>query len=232
MGDTWPSRSLLGRLTEGTRRLVLTLGTPITYPANHQVIGEGDHDSFAVLVLDGAVKVLATDTSGDTGLLTVKARGDLVGEMAALDGKPRSASVVTCAPVDGRRIPPEDLTRFLTRHDEVLVELVRIGNEHLRWANDLRREMSLPAAARVARVLLHLVQLHGLHTPRGWALGYPLTKIELASIAGMKPRTAEKAFSELRTAGVVETSPRRGVLIPDLRHLHDFAEASMPSGRL
>jgi DNA-binding transcriptional regulator YhcF (GntR family) len=54
-------------------------------------------------------------------------------------------------------------------------------------------------------------------------LGIPLTKVELASIAGMKPRTAEKAFSDLRKAGVVVSHLRRDVLVPDLAGLRKFA---------
>ncbi|CCH34834.1 helix-turn-helix domain-containing protein [Actinosynnema sp. NPDC047251] len=83
--------------------------------------------------------------------------------------------------------------------------------------------LSHTAAERVARVLAELVGSYGREERGGWTLGIPLTKVELASIAGMKPRTAEKAFSDLRKAGVVVSHYRRDLLVPDLGRLWAFA---------
>ncbi|CAL9495444.1 Crp/Fnr family transcriptional regulator [Saccharothrix sp. NPDC042600] len=211
--------SLLERLSDRVAGALLELGGPVGYGSGEIVFSEGGEDGHAVLVLTGAVKVRATDEAGDSALLAVLSAGNLVGEMAALDGQPRSATVVACGAVTGRLIPQHQLLDFVDFHREVLVELFRVRADQVRWANELRRAMPHHAATRIARVLGHLVRHHGSRTTAGWTLDLPLTNVELASIAGMKSRTAEKAFSRLRDAGVVLTSTRRAVLVPDLPRL-------------
>lgn len=219
----WPVRTLMDRLRPATRQELLGIGALVRYPADRRVIEQGATDNHALLLLDGVVKVQVTDESGETGLLGVRGRGDLVGEMAAMDGRPRSATVVTCGDVVALLITSKELMAFLHRRTDMFVELITMLNERLRWVNDRRRDfLARPAAERVARVLAELVGTHGTEQAGGWVLGIPLTKVELASIAGMKPRTAEKAFSDLRKAGVVVSHVRRDVLIPDLDRLRRF----------
>ena len=108
------------------------------------------------------------------------------------------------------------------------MELLRAAHDQVRWSNSLRRDLPLPCAVRMARVLVGLVDNHGHRTPAGWTLGFPLTKVELASIGGMKPRTAEKAFSELRDSGMV-IGLRAKVLVPDLDRLRRYSTAAVVS---
>ncbi|MBB5953581.1 CRP-like cAMP-binding protein [Saccharothrix tamanrassetensis] len=220
----WPDESLLGRLRDHTRQELLTVGTVVRYAADRELIEQDAHDTHAFLLLDGVVKVQVTDEAGDTAVLAIRVAGDLVGEMAALDHKPRSATVVTCGDVVAKLITSAELTAFLHRRNDMFVELISVIDDQLRWANKRRRDfLSHTAAERVARVLAELVGSYGREERGGWTLGIPLTKVELASMAGMKPRTAEKAFSDLRKAGVVVSHYRRDVLVPDLDHLRRFA---------
>ncbi|CCH31910.1 Crp/Fnr family transcriptional regulator [Actinosynnema sp. NPDC047251] len=219
-----PDRGLLGRLSEVTASALLALGDPVAWGPGDTVFREGAEDGHAALLLTGAVTVWATGVEGGPTLLAVRSAGDLVGEMAALDGKPRSATVTACGAVTARLIPQHQLLDLLDRHRGVLAELARASVDHLRWSNDLRRAMPHQASTRIARVLVHLVTRHGRRTADGgWTLDLPLTNIELASIAGMKPRTAEKAFSDLRDCGAVRASARRIVLVPDLARLRTIA---------
>ncbi|MFD7660953.1 Crp/Fnr family transcriptional regulator [Actinosynnema sp. NPDC059797] len=224
MGDDRPDRGLLGRLGGGVADAMLALGSPVTYAPGDVVFREGDADGHVVLLLRGAVKVRAIDQAGDPALLAVKSAGDLVGEMSALDGKPRSATVIACGEVGARLIRQFEFRMFLVDHVEVLVELFRDAADQVRWANRLRQAVPRHAEPRIALVLVHLVQRHGRSAPGGgWGLDLPLTNVELASIAGMKPRTAEKAFGGLRDAGVLVTGTRRVVHVPDLDRLKRIA---------
>lgn len=220
----WPPGTLLARLRESSRQELLTLGTTVRYAADREIIVQDSSDTHAFLLLEGVVKVLVNDASGDTAVLTVRVAGDLIGELASLDHKPRSATVVTCGDVTAKLITSAELHGFLHRRNDGFVELIGVIDDQLRWANRRRRDfLSHTAAERVARVLAELVGAHGRQEVGGWVLGIPLTKVELASIAGMKPRTAEKAFADLRKAGVVVSHLRRDVVVPDLDALRRFA---------
>jgi CRP-like cAMP-binding protein len=220
----WPAGTLLHRLRETSRQELMNLGTTVRYAADREIIVQDATDTHAFLLLDGVVKVLVTDEAGDSAVLTVRVAGDLVGEMAAMDHKPRSATIVTCGDVVAKLITSAELHSFLHRRNDGFVELIGVIDDQLRWANRRRRDfLSHTAAERVARVLAELVGAHGRQELGGWVLGIPLTKVELASIAGMKPRTAEKAFADLRKAGVVVSHLRRDVVVPDLDLLRRFA---------
>ncbi|WP_170231890.1 Crp/Fnr family transcriptional regulator [Saccharothrix saharensis] len=214
-----PDRGLLGRLDNHVAQAMLTLGHPIGYPPGTQLLRRGGEDRHALLLLRGAVKIQAGEPD-DPALLAVRAAGDLVGEMAALDDRPRSATVIAGGEVVARLIPPQEFRRFLQRHPEVLLDIARDNNDELRWANRLRQAVPLPAESRIALVLDHLVRRYGHRTPDGrWSLELHLTNIELASIAGMRARTAEQAFSRLRDAGIVLTGTRRVLLVPRIDRL-------------
>ncbi|MFC6089678.1 cyclic nucleotide-binding domain-containing protein [Saccharothrix lopnurensis] len=220
----WPAGTLLNRLRETSRQELMNLGTTVRYAADREIIVQDATDTHAFLLLDGVVKVLVTDEAGDSAVLTVRVAGDLVGEMAAMDHRPRSATIVTCGDVVAKLITSAELHSFLHRRNDGFVELIGVIDDQLRWANRRRRDfLSHSAAERVARVLAELVGAHGRQELGGWVLGIPLTKVELASIAGMKPRTAEKAFADLRKAGVVVSHLRRDVVVPDLDLLRRFA---------
>ncbi|MBB5953861.1 CRP-like cAMP-binding protein [Saccharothrix tamanrassetensis] len=223
MNHDWPSGSLLGRLRDATRQELLSLGTPVRYAPDSEMVRQGAKDNHALLLLRGAAKVRTIDEAGATALLSIKTGGDFVGEMAALDGNPRSATVIACGEITAKFITRPTLMAFLARRSDAFVELINVGSAHLRWANERRRELPQPSTTRIARVLVDLVQAHGRRALGGWVLGFPLTKVELASIAGMKPRTAEKSFSDLRNAGVVVTGLRRDVFVPDLERLREFS---------
>ncbi|MFD1151811.1 Crp/Fnr family transcriptional regulator, partial [Saccharothrix hoggarensis] len=220
----WPAGTLLARLRETSRQELLGLGTAVRYAPDREIIVQDATDTHVFLILDGVVKVLVDDGSGESAVLTVRVAGDLVGEMASMDHRPRSATVVTCGDVTAKLITSAELHGFLHRRNDGFVELLGVLDDQLRWANRRRRDfLSHTAAERVARVLAELVGAHGRQEVGGWVLGIPLTKVELASIAGMKPRTAEKAFADLRKAGVVVSHLRRDVVVPDLEALRRFA---------
>ncbi|MFD9740093.1 Crp/Fnr family transcriptional regulator [Umezawaea sp. NPDC059074] len=225
----WPAHSLLGRLRDSSRRELLEIGAVVRFPDDEEIIEQDATDTHALLLLDGVVKVQASDETGNTALLAIRVAGDIVGEMSALDGRPRSASVLTCGNVVALMISSSEFTAFLQRRNDAFIELFAMINDQLRWSDQRRRDfLSFPAAERVARVVCELVRTYGRQEPEGWVLGIPLTKVELASLAGMKPRTAEKAFSDLRKAGVVVSHLRRNVVVPDLDRLYEFSAVASP----
>ena len=112
----YPAGSLLGRLSDRTRENFLSVGVSEGRPNGATIISQGEADSSALLLLHGSVKVLATDPAGERTLLGIRVGGDLVGEMAALDVGPRSATVISCTDILFKRITRAELRNFLARH--------------------------------------------------------------------------------------------------------------------
>jgi CRP/FNR family transcriptional regulator, cyclic AMP receptor protein len=219
----YPPGSLLGRLSDRTREDFLSVGVSEGRPNGVTIINQGEADSSALLLLHGSVKVLATDPTGERTLLGIRVGGDLVGEMAALDVGPRSATVISCTDILFKRITRAELRNFLARHPDAAIEVASMISERLRWSDRRRIEHGRPASVRVARVLVDLYESYGTRVGPRWDLGVPLTREELASIAGIKLSTAEKIIRGFQQDGLV-SGRYRGIAVLDMARLRLHAE--------
>jgi CRP-like cAMP-binding protein len=200
-------------LPEPARADLLGLGTPVPFGAGETILRQGDPGEIAYLLLAGSVKVLGNE-GGREPLLGIRIGGDLVGEMAVLSGKARSATVSTCVATSARRIPGWELRAFLRCCPDAALEVAHMIIERLRWANERRVDFAAcDARTRVSRVLLTLAETYGRDTGDGRDLGAPLSREEIASLAGIKLATMEKALRKLAHAGIVRLGYRRIVVI-------------------
>jgi CRP-like cAMP-binding protein len=174
--------------------------------------------------LSGVVKVLVNSPVGAEVLLAVRIGGDLVGEMAVLDGSNRSANVVACGEVWARVIRRAEINLFLEKTPQAAYEVSRTISGRLRWSD--RRRVDFVARSplgRLAHVLAEMAETYGRRLDGRWELDIPLTQAELGSLAGMARRTVEKRFAELVAAGVVESS-YRGYTVLDMDALQRVAD--------
>ncbi|NLF64376.1 MAG: cyclic nucleotide-binding domain-containing protein [Chloroflexi bacterium] len=69
-------------------------GQVVTYPAGYVVCREGEEADTMYVILEGRLRVFKQDEKGNEVELAIRERGEFVGELALLDGEPRSATVV------------------------------------------------------------------------------------------------------------------------------------------
>jgi CRP-like cAMP-binding protein len=217
--------TLLGSLRPSVRDGLLALGVARSYPVRRRIITERDETRYVFLLLSGIVKAVVSTPSGAEALLDIRIGGDLVGEMAAFDGQPRSASVITCSVVEARLIKEPDLTGFLSRHPDAGREISRIIVQRLRWANRRRLDfVAHDAGTRIARVLVEIATNYGHDGDKGRDLGLELTQNEVATVAGVALPTAEKALAGFEHDGLIQRGYRR-IIVTDLDRMRATAEA-------
>jgi len=204
-GDSsWPASTLLGRLEHGARDALLAAGRTVRFASGSYLLRQGETGSYVLLLLEGVVKVMTGTEDGFEGLLGLRVGGDLIGEMGALDGDPRSASVVAGTVVRARLIDQAELRRVWSRHPDLQTEAIHVISERLRRANERYiRFRTLGAATRVCLLLVELAERCGRPTPQGCELILRLTQGELASLAGVALPTIEKALHSLAHDGLV-----------------------------
>jgi CRP/FNR family transcriptional regulator, cyclic AMP receptor protein len=216
--EGWPAGSFLGRLSEPVRSELLRLGTRCRYLPEEQILREGDHSHHVVLLRAGITKVTAALDNGHESLLAIRVAGDVVGEMAAMDDAPRSATVTACGPISASVVRRSELRHFLREHPEAAMAIAGIVTQKLRWANRRRIEFGgYPVKVRLARVLAELAAAHGIPEPRGVVIGVTLTQPELAALAGSAEVTIHKALRELREEGLLTTGYRRTTVLAPAR---------------
>lgn len=224
----WSSATFLGRLPGGTAKRLLEQCTPMLYPKHRVILRQGDEGTHLLLLTRGVVKVVASSESGTDMLLGIRVAGDLVGEMAAFEERPRSGSVIACGEVAASIIALADLERFLARHPEVTKALMATLSARLRWANQRRLDSrAYDAPVRLARVLVELGRAYAQPARDGdgrcQVLGVMINQSELASLSGLALPTAEKALAALSRMGLVECSYRR-ITLRDMPNLISFGK--------
>jgi CRP-like cAMP-binding protein len=157
------------------------------------------------LIDSGRVKVVAEMAGAGTALLGVRGPGDLVGELAAVTSRNRSASVIALEPVrayllDGAgflRLVGESQTRMLTLIWTVIDKL----GEADRWRIEFG---TLTVRRRIAKMLVALVDDTRRDEPGGYVV--PLSQKDLAASVGASREACAKALYQFRGSQLVETS--------------------------
>ena len=211
-------------LAPSEQEAVERIATRRTYPRRSVVYHHGD-DTESVLVLrDGRVKVCAPGSDGHEAVLGYRGPGDLVGELGAIDGRARSASVETLEPVLAYVCPRRDFRALVDSSPAVSGAMLRVVVERLRRADAERTDFgSLDVLGRVARRLCELADRFGEVCDEGIEITLPVTQEELANWCGASREAVSKALTQMRTMGWIETR-RRVVVISDDAQLRAYCD--------
>jgi CRP-like cAMP-binding protein len=181
------------------------------------VMTEGDTSDWVLVLLEGRVKVSSHTTSGTEVVLAVRGPGGLLGELSAIDGSPRSATVTALEPITG--VVVREFPVFLQSHGRIAVMLMQLVTGRLRDADRKRIEYgAFDTTGRVATRLIELAERYGEKTNSGLRVALPLSQDELAGWTGASREAVSKALRTLRDRGLIETGRRR-VVIHDLEGL-------------
>jgi CRP-like cAMP-binding protein len=213
----WPAHTFLGRLDAPAAEEAVCLGRTRRYRAADRLLREGEPGDEVLLLLSGMVKVLGSSGTGDV-LVALRVAGDIVGELAVLNGQARSATVVACHSVYARRIARVDWEAFLRRSPSANVALARVLGDRLSLAT--RRQIDLSgyrAPVRVARILLDLARSYGRRTDAGVEIALAFTQPELAGAAGCSEALLRRVLKELREDNILATAYRRYTVLDPLR---------------
>jgi CRP/FNR family cyclic AMP-dependent transcriptional regulator len=200
------------------------MGRRRRWPVGATLFSEGDRSTTVVLVLTGRAKVVSLTEQGGEVLLAIRGPGALLGEMSALDGAPRSASVAALEPLETLVVPVAAFLDFLQCHPNAAVTIVRMIVSRLRDSDRKRVEFgTYDTLGRIALRLVELAERFGATAERGVRITLPLTQDELGAWTGSSRESVTKALSTLRRHGVIETH-RRSVSVLDLNMLRARAK--------
>jgi CRP-like cAMP-binding protein len=178
------------------------------YHAGEQIL---DHDSptrDVLFIVKGRIRIVNYASSGREIAFAVVEAGGHVGELAALDGKARSASVIAVTDCTIASLPAEVFGTLLERHASVAVALLQHLSKIIRTSDERIAELSvLGAVPRVYRELLRLAEPDPAD-PSAWRIAELPTQHDIASRVGATRETVARALGQILTSGVVRRSGR------------------------
>ena len=164
------------------------------------------------------MKISHTSPDGRETVLDFRGPGELVGELSAIDGAPRSSSVTAVEPVEALLVSVRDF-RLLLERPEIAGELLRRLSRRFRDADRKRIEFGASdTVGRAAARLVELAERYGEADGDGLVIDMPLTQEELAGWTGASRAGMAAALRTLRKLGWIETGRRR-VRVRDLEAL-------------
>jgi CRP/FNR family cyclic AMP-dependent transcriptional regulator len=192
------------------------LGSIRTFERGQALFHEGQLVDRVLVLRSGVVKVTSTISTGREVVLAFRGAGELVGDLAALDGEPRSATIRAVEDVEALSLKAPAFRGFLEARPAVALVLLRTLARRLREADAKRIEFTAcTTIERVAARLLEFSERFGREDESGAMLiALPLSQEELAGVTGASIESVGRALHTMRGLKCIETG-RREIRILD-----------------
>ncbi|MEA5617815.1 Crp/Fnr family transcriptional regulator [Cronbergia sp. UHCC 0137] len=201
-------------LPESAVELALTHLVTRTHPANQVILLENDWGGSVYFIVEGWVKIRTYNLEGKEVTLNILGKGELFGEMAALDEVPRSTDVITLTSTMIGSMPSQDFVKLLHTEPLAGLRLSQLMARRLRQVNRRLRLRESDSQSRVADTLLFLAEGQGIQGNTGTEIPN-LPHRELSSLSGLARETVTRVLTRLEKKGLI-IRDQDILCIPDL----------------
>ena len=209
----------IGALNEEERAAFRAAGHPRRFAKGEAIFHQGDDPGGVVAVLSGTLKVSLIGVGGREVVLRFSGAGELVGVLAAVGNRPRTANVTAVEPVEAILVRAADFRRIALEHPRIGELVFDQVAELLAEADRQRVDFATrDVTARIAGRLLELAETTGELGPDGIRITLPLSQDELAAWSGASREAVARSLHLLRELGWIETG-RREIKVLDVDSL-------------
>lgn len=223
MGDGSPLRiiSLFDDLADAELSRIAELCVIRSYEKQTQILGEQEQTTDIFFVLSGTIRFSSYAPTGREVIYNEISAGGIFGEFAAVDGLPRSATVVALSDCRLARMSSKKFLEVLELHGKVSVRLIKLLVAKTRRMSERVFEVSaLAVRERVRRELLRLAT-EGTEFRNGVVIRPAPTHYEIAARIGSHREAVTREVNRLEAAGIVEVR-RRQLRIIDIERLQQM----------
>ncbi|MFD7590875.1 Crp/Fnr family transcriptional regulator [Kitasatospora sp. NPDC059811] len=191
-------------------------GSAVRFRAGQTIMHQGDLSDHVMMLRTGFAKRVIRCADDAEIVLGLFEPSQVIGEQAALDGLPRSASVVALTDVTAVAVSGDAFRALIGTHPAAASAVLGILGERIREADQGRLELATrTVACRVAARLVALAPRIGAADEATGAVRLPLTQQDLAGWAGASREAVVRTLRRLRDEGVV-TTERKTIIVHDL----------------
>jgi CRP/FNR family transcriptional regulator, cyclic AMP receptor protein len=178
---------------------------PVHLAAEQVLFLAGDAGDGCYRIEKGLLKVSMVSTSGAERILSILGPSAIVGELAVLDGLPRSASVLALRESELLFISKAKFEEFAKKNQELYQHLVTLLASRLRETNDvIAAESFLPLRGRVALTLLELAEHFGENVGSGRiVIRQKFGQSDLAAMAGIARENVNRILADWKRRKLV-----------------------------
>ncbi|HVF53809.1 MAG TPA: Crp/Fnr family transcriptional regulator [Actinomycetota bacterium] len=183
------------------------------YRRGQRIFNQGDQAEHLFVVKEGLVKILIASRHGEEMVLATLRARECFGELALIDGGPRSASAEAIGPVRLVVLARSSWLELLHERPSItetlLISMGRMVRRLTEQASDL---VLLDVQSRVAKLLMMLADERGQSRDDGLWLDLQLTQSDLASMVGGSRQTVNQALRAFERRGYLEMHGKQIVI--------------------
>ena len=212
---------LLARLEEEELRALASNGHVHNYSNGSALFHEGDPGDSLYIVIEGGVRIVVASPKGEEATVALLGPGECVGDLALLDGKPRSASAIASGNTKTLVVRRDDFTQWLAERPKAAFALLETLSLRVRRTDEALADFAfLDLPQRLAKRLLNVasIQQDG-HKLAGFQIR--ITQAELASMLGVSRESVNKQLNRFARDGWISLS-RGAVTLDDAEALRTF----------
>jgi CRP-like cAMP-binding protein len=185
-------------------------GRPQRFAPGAVLLYEGQIGDRVMVMFTGRAKVSYVTARGREVVLRFAGPGEVLGELAAIDGQPRSGTVTALEEIEAVILPAERFMAFVDQNRAVRLALLRTLSARFRDSDQKRIQFGVAdSVGRISARLMELAERFGEPDAGGVAITLPLTQEELGSWCGCSRESVAKGLGTLRRLGMIETGRRR-----------------------
>ena len=213
--DLLAQSTLFAPLSEKEQSEVARRFSPHRYEKDDYLFWEGEPAEWLVLVTEGQVKMIKHSESGRETILATFGPGQIVGEVGVLVGETYPATAQALEPASTLNLRRDDYTELVRQYPDLAWALIQELGRRLQGAHERIRSLAVEKVERrVARVVLRMANTAGERLDDGTVrISVPLSRHDVADMAGTVIETAIRALSKFQKQGLVETREGHIVLL-------------------
>ena len=186
---------------------IITFATERRFPRGTTIMSKGEPGSSMMAVLAGRIRIGNVSHEGKEVTLNVIGPGEIFGEIALLDGKPRSADATAAEDTTVMVVERRDFLPFMLRHETLVERVLGVLCDRLRRTSTALEEIALfEVPARLARLLVKLAADYGRPVPGGPGvrIGIKLSQRDLSNLVASSRESVNKQLKVWRDAGTID----------------------------
>ncbi|HEU5330418.1 MAG TPA: Crp/Fnr family transcriptional regulator [Thermomicrobiales bacterium] len=177
---------------------------PRQYRAGTIIFHRDDPGAALHIITAGLVKLVLTSLEGREVTVGILRPGDFFGELALLDGGPRSASAIALDAVETLTLDRTPFVAILERQPQMASALLAVLGDRLRRTDELVQDiLFLDLPGRLAKQLLALAGEHGVPGAGGTRIDLRLNQSDLAAIVGATRESVNRCLNAYAERGLL-----------------------------
>jgi CRP/FNR family cyclic AMP-dependent transcriptional regulator len=195
---------LLQHLPPEVLRQIGAYARIVRYDANSVIFHKDDAGESMMAVVRGRIKVSCFSADGRELVFSILKAGDILGEIALLDGEPRTADAVALEDCDLLVLERRYLLPFLEAHPDVCLDLLRLLCRRLRCTSEQFEDcLFLEPQMQLARCLMRLAEVFGKPARDGVLIDLKLSQRQIGGLIGRSRESVNRQLQQFQSSGLI-----------------------------